>query len=671
MEQQDKTSYTILFVMVFLSLFVPYGLNGENYIYWFFSRVLLETGQFIVMGRSPLYTIYLMFFTWMGYPTSIIMEYLVTALITMATFYIFFRHFVSSAISLLISIIWMPYLLFYSTPQVQMLALSSALIAMLFRLNGEHRKNIVLFYTFMLLAYLFRPTYQYMILLFLVHDIWFLLKRKILISKPFIFKPKLSDIPLVAAITLMICFKIFQSDHRWNNADGSDQTWAPYNSTKSLASHNLLSSWSWKYVENKYGSNKGRDYHFTHKELFGDANSPLEAFVANPSFVYNHISRNIETFVSMVISTLSINFAIVMIAIIPILLNFYDLLINTKPLSRLTGYFLVGCILFAIVSGIIFHFKLNYFPRAFALAAILYGSFRFCNRNTILEMFTFSSFVLILLTIISIPKNRYMIPFLPMIITSAIWYGGQAKLFFEKYIEKPRKLSKLLGSIGLLLIVLELISNLLIKGTIQPSRTIILFGIIFILISSSILVLTGYFGSKEFLNKLFSRFRIIILPFFLVVFSSIYVLWPTVLSITFKNIFLSEKIRIHSYINDSLRDPYNEIHSLIKDCNGIMAYENIFLGAFMDVDLDKLYDVLEIPPFGNYGNSEYDGLNIERIDCLFISNVLDGPGPPGWYYNEKMRYTNYILPYLDELILLGAQELIIPNYGKAIIFPHE
>ena len=90
----------------------------------------------------------------------------------------------------------------------------------------------------------------------------------------------------------------------------------------------------------------------------------------------------------------------------------------------------------------------------------------------------------------------------------------------------------------------------------------------------------------------------------------------------------------------------------------------------MDVDLDKLYDVLEIPPFGNYGNSEYDGLNIERIDCLFISNALDGPGPPGWYFNHKMRYKNYILPYVDELILLGAQQFVLPNYGKAIIYPH-
>ena len=85
----------------------------------------------------------------------------------------------------------------------------------------------------------------------------------------------------------------------------------------------------------------------------------------------------------------------------------------------------------------------------------------------------------------------------------------------------------------------------------------------------------------------------------------------------------------------------------------------------MDIDLDKLYNIYEIPPFGKFGNSEYDGLNIERIDCLLISNIYTGS--PGWYANQKIRYKNYIEPYSFELIQMGAEENEIPNYGKAII----
>jgi hypothetical protein len=668
MVRQDKLSLLILFIAVLLTLFVPYDLDGENYLYWFFSRILLETGEFIVTERSPLYTVYLLLFTWLEYPISVVLEYLVTALITMTIFYIFFRHFVSSSISLLISIIWMPYLLFNTTPQVQMLALSCSLIAMMFRINGERRKNIVMFYSFMLLSYLFRPTYEFMILLFLIHDIWyFFIKGKILISKPYVFKPKLIDIPMFSVITLMIIFHMFQSNHLFNNAGGNDRTWYPY-TTKSLTNNNLLSSWNWKYVENKYGSNEGRDFYFTHKEVFGDADSPLDAFIANPIVVYNHIISNTKTFVIEVGFTLSNHLSIIMTVMIPILLVFRDLLINPRSLSRLISYFLVGYIIFVILTGIIFDFESrSYFIKAFALAVILYGSFRLCDRNTILELFTLSSFVLILLTIISIPKNRYLIPFAPIVITSAIWYGGQAKMFFNKYIIKPGNLSIFIGGIGLFLVVLQLTSNLLIEDSTQQSRAIILFGIIFILVSSSILILTGFFAQKDYLDKFFSRLRIVIIPIFLVLFSSIYPVWTNVIISTLNNLSSPDN-KLISY-NDPERVSYEEINSLVQDCNGIMTYETLFFGAFMNVGLNKLYNIGEIPPFGKFGNSEYEGLNIERIDCLFISNIY--AGPPGWYSNEKIRYKNFIEPYSTELISLGAEQHELPFYGKAIILRHE
>ena len=104
----------------------------------------------------------------------------------------------------------------------------------------------------MLISYMFRPTYQFMIIIFLVWDIYFIItKETSFISKIKYFKPKLIYIPLILVIIMFIIFNQSQSNHPYNNSGGNDRTWYPYTS-KSLTTNNLLSSWNWKYIEHKY-----------------------------------------------------------------------------------------------------------------------------------------------------------------------------------------------------------------------------------------------------------------------------------------------------------------------------------------------------------------------------------------------------------------------------------
>jgi hypothetical protein len=74
--------------------------------------------------------------------------------------------------------------------------------------------------------------------------------------------------------------------------------------------------------------------------------------------------------------------------------------------------------------------------------------------------------------------------------------------------------------------------------------------------------------------------------------------------------------------------------------------------------------IWEIPPFGNLKKSEYDGLRPERINCIAISNNL--ANTIGMGSNANIRYTNYIVPYVDELKDMGAVEINILGYGKFI-----
>jgi len=112
----------------------------------------------------------------------------------------------------------------------------------------------------------------------------------------------------------------------------------------------------------------------------------------------------------------------------------------------------------------------------------------------------------------------------------------------------------------------------------------------------------------------------------------------------------------------SMKASHNKLNSLIKNCNGVMSAEGLFFGAFMDVPLSNLYEIGEIPKIGKLGNSTYQGLNLKRINCVFISNKLK-TNPS---YTKVFK--NYIKLYSDQLINKGADVYEIPKYGKAVIY---
>ena len=97
-----------------------------------------------------------------------------------------------------------------------------------------------------------------------------------------------------------------------------------------------------------------------------------------------------------------------------------------------------------------------------------------------------------------------------------------------------------------------------------------------------------------------------------------------------------------------------------------MSVENLFLGTFVNKDINY-YSVFEIPPFGNLSNNDnsYNGLNLNRINCIFVSNQLDVMVGAGT--NVELRYKNYIKPYINRLIKNGAIKYIVPNYGTAYV----
>ncbi len=118
-------------------------------------------------------------------------------------------------------------------------------------------------------------------------------------------------------------------------------------------------------------------------------------------------------------------------------------------------------------------------------------------------------------------------------------------------------------------------------------------------------------------------------------------------------------------ISSSMKTAFPELKRHILGCHGIISMEHMFFGAFI-IDQTKVLnvDIWEIPPFGSYGSSTYKGLTIERINCLFISSSLEYE--TGMGTNNQIRYQNYIKPYAEHLVSMGASNYLIPGYGRVI-----
>jgi hypothetical protein len=115
----------------------------------------------------------------------------------------------------------------------------------------------------------------------------------------------------------------------------------------------------------------------------------------------------------------------------------------------------------------------------------------------------------------------------------------------------------------------------------------------------------------------------------------------------------------------SMKASFEELHSIVQGCNGVLSQEHTFVAAFLDVPLNGVYDIMEIPPFGQLGKSDYNGLRPDRIDCVLVSDQL--ATAIGHGRDIRIRYHGYIEPYVEQLKGMGAAVYDIETYGQAII----
>ena len=78
------TYFLLVLSIAVLSTFVNWTPGSESWGYWFFNKEFQETGTFLINERSPLFTIYLSLFSWLNYPTNIILHHMFSSTIAIS-----------------------------------------------------------------------------------------------------------------------------------------------------------------------------------------------------------------------------------------------------------------------------------------------------------------------------------------------------------------------------------------------------------------------------------------------------------------------------------------------------------------------------------------------------------------------------------------------------------
>lgn len=375
-------SWVVLSSALFLSFFFPWEMGGESWGYWSFTKILNETGHFVNLDRSPLYTLYLLPFSLIPYPYSTYLEYLLSMLIVLLAMNIFLVTEIKNVFAALVgTIIWIP--IFQSfEPPVQKLGLASVLFAFTLRNSNVFFKKYCIAYSLLILAYLLRPVYLFPLVFLILYD--FVIQIQAIYRKEFVFNLKKTFSMLFVFSLLFLIqftFSLNQIKDPWNNAMFGTSQWFP--GGDDLFSIGLIQAISWHYIPIKYGTFDNYDFWQTQKELFGNAVTFTGMIQANPSFL-------VEFFVWNTIRLIR-----------AVTWNF--------PNMGLVGY-------------------KDLFLRMVLIGLTVWGIFRFSKKRLFFQVKMLSLCVSAFICIINWPATRYMMPLTPLISLSAYYYFTSVKI---------------------------------------------------------------------------------------------------------------------------------------------------------------------------------------------------------------------------------------------------
>ena len=596
---------SLIFVLIVFQISQRSELAGETWGYWFFNKIFKLDGHFPITERSPIYILYLCLFSWLDYPYSFMVERFFTSLFLITSMMYFFRYYLGRNLAFLATIMAAPFII-SSEPPAQALGIGFICLAMIFRSNVKAtRFNFSVSYAFFCIAFMFRSTNIFFPIFFLGFDIFSHVKNFRISQAKLILRPRLSDWPLAVVFGLFLLMANLQSTHRWNNAWFTDTRWFP-STGKSLRDAGFIGGYNQTYIQQQKKNISQQDFYFTNKEVFKGESTMLGAIRANPAFIKKQLKVNVYE----------------------LLRTFFSFFLLGEMFYPFTS---VGILILAI--GIVFSdFKpVLQFGHILAFGAAAVAS--------------------VAVSILVLVNSRYFPPLLialPLFVSLVVHRFSNGLLLIYK---KP-KFAFLMSCFVVAIFGSPLLGRI---------TSIRFFVFILALLGGGLFTLLSIFNfDYSYFLKKFTP-SIFVKNILLIVCVIIFLL-PVESREAWQPLLRDTKVG-----NFSAEKSHNKIVSLIKNCKGVMSFESLLLGGLYNFPQEKVYSVFEIPPFGKWGDSIYQGLEPGRIDCLLLSSHLVKFQPSAVPTNVNIRYQNYIEPYSKFLLGKGAKKCKIDNYGTAII----
>jgi hypothetical protein len=403
------TYLLIVIFIAFLSTLVNWTPGGESWGYWFFNRELQETGTFVVNDRSPLFTIYLSLFSWLNYPSNIILQHAFSSILLILSFLYLFRNLTWLPLILIASAAWLPFIL-VSEPPTQVMALTFSNFALGYRVSKESNLNLSIFYFLLFCSFLFRGTYVILLIAFIVYDLYLASKKGYKLNY-FAKNIKSNIVFFVPLLIIVLLTFLRQSPHPLNNAWFASTDWMP-NDGKSMTNASFIQSYHERYITKTYGECCLPEHHMYYKETgpFNSASNIITAINQNPVFILEEVYVKSQEYIGM--------------------------------LARLANYNLQW-----VTNKHGIAYKLAKLAGLFIVVIIIYFALSFSRGKPALTILVISTIISSGLTIfLNFPKPRYLVMWAPVFIFSYLWAIHLIRYKLFKFLKiKNYKINKIIA----------------------------------------------------------------------------------------------------------------------------------------------------------------------------------------------------------------------------------
>ena len=288
-----------LAVAVLLSLRMP-DIDSENIGSWFHAKLFLEDFGFMTMAKSPLYQMYLIPFSFLPHPASIILEKIATTFLCFLPVAGLMWVCFGRSIGLAAAIFAAPNVLQVS-PTPQALAFAAICLALFVRLQRPFSRvsNINTAYALLLVAWLLRSNTVIVLGVFVVYDLYQIYAYRLWEGAPRTVKAG-HHWPIIAVLIVFIVMAFNQSPHRWNNYQQIEQTWQPVKGQIASVLSSMIAT-HYRIRDPKTGD-QPFDIYYTHKRFFGDAKTFPGMVQANPGVLFRLVGRNVGAMLTTSVS---------------------------------------------------------------------------------------------------------------------------------------------------------------------------------------------------------------------------------------------------------------------------------------------------------------------------------------------------------------------------------